>query len=51
MLLVKYDQSITIFGEQKLFSDINKDKIIYQIGAGKLLITHLDGNVIIIYYQ
>jgi len=44
MLLVKCDQSLTIYGEQKLFSDINKDKIVYQIGAGKLLITHLDGN-------
>jgi len=46
MILVKYDQSLTIFCEQKLFSDINKEKIVYQIGAGKLLITHLDGNVI-----
>jgi intraflagellar transport protein 140 len=44
MILVKYDQSLTIFCEQKLFSDINKEKIVYQIGAGKLLITHLDGN-------
>ncbi|ORX53869.1 WD40 repeat-like protein [Piromyces finnis] len=44
MLLAKCDQALSLFGEQKLFSDINKDKIVYQIGSGKLLITHLDGN-------
>jgi len=47
MLLAKCDQSLTLYGEQKLFSDIDKDKIVYQIGTGKLLITHLDGNVLI----
>jgi len=47
MLLVKCDESLTLFGEQKVFSDIDKDKIVYQTCAGKLLITHLDGNVII----
>jgi len=44
MLLVKCDESLTLFGEQKVFSDIDKDKIVYQTCAGKLLITHLDGN-------
>ncbi|OUM64973.1 hypothetical protein PIROE2DRAFT_8117, partial [Piromyces sp. E2] len=44
MLLAQYDQALTLYGEQKLFSDIDKDKIVYQIGSGKLLITHLDGN-------
>jgi len=47
MLLASYGQSLSIFGEQKIFSDISKDKIVYQIGSGKLLITHLDGNVYI----
>ncbi|ORX82074.1 hypothetical protein BCR32DRAFT_327034 [Anaeromyces robustus] len=44
MLLAKYDQALVIYGEQTLYSYINKDKIVYQIGSGKLLITHLDGN-------
>jgi len=45
MLFAGYGQSLSIFGEQKVYSDISKDKIVYQIGSGKLLINHLDGNV------